>query len=524
MNSTGFPGCLMSPAVFPHPAAHIECIETHISWVILAGEYAYKIKKPVDLGFLDFSTLARRRAACEEELRINRRSAPMLYEAVVGIGGDPVRVLQDAGSDAVEYAVRMRRFSHTSLLAAMLETGVDAAALMERLAVHVADFHAAATIASADGEYGTSESVYRPVTQNVAQIRARIDAPDMQDMLDKVEQWSASEFAALRELLSVRRAAGWVRECHGDLHLGNIVVLEGQPLLFDAIEFNPALRWIDVMADVAFLVMDLQARGRADLGWRFLNAWLEKTGDYEGLRLLPFYLSYRAMVRAKVAAIRVEQLQGAAREAAVAECRRYLELAASYAVPARTALVITHGISGSGKTTHSQHLMDAYGLIRVRADVERKRLYGLTSTQSSAGVPGGIYSAQANQRVQDRLEVLARQVLQAGFPVLVDATHIRRAPREHMYRLAKAMRVPCLVLAFAATPAVLRARAAQRTRQGQDASEADATVVDKQLVACEALEGRERAVALTIDTGREVDWKAVLPQFAALWARVENET
>lgn len=522
--SINLPVDLMNPTAFPHPAAHVECIETHISWVFLAGDYAYKIKKPVDLGFLDFSTLARRRAACEEELRINRRTAPMLYEAVVGIAESPARIQSSSASEAVEYAVRMRRFSQESLLSALLPSHADMPALVDRLAWHVADFHAGAGVAAADGEYGRADAVYRLVQQNFGMLRERIDAVDMQGLLETVQQWSASAFTSLHDVFAARLAAGWVRECHGDLHLGNIVVLEGQPLLFDAIEFNPALRWIDVMADVAFLVMDLQARGRTDLGWRFLNAWLEKTGDYAGLRLLPFYLSYRAMVRAKVAAIRVEQLQGAAREAAVAECRRYLELAASYAVPARTALVITHGISGSGKTTHSQHLMDAYGLIRVRADVERKRLYGLTSTQSSAGVPGGIYSAQANQRVQDRLEVLARQVLQAGFPVLVDATHIRRAPRERMYRLAKAMRVPCLVLAFAATPAVLRARAAQRTRQGQDASEADATVVDKQLVACEALEGRERAVALTIDTGWEVDWKAVLPQFAALWARVENET
>lgn len=517
------PSDLMSPAAFPHPAAHIECIETHISWVVLAGDYAYKLKKPVDLGFLDFTTLARRRAACEEELRINRRTAPMLYEAVVGIGENPARIQPSSASEAVEYAVRMRRFSQDSLLSALLASHADMPALIDRLAWHVADFHAGAGVAAADGEFGAADTVYRPVQQNFGMFRERFAVVDMQALLETVQQWSTSAFASLHDVFAERLAAGWVRECHGDLHLGNIVVLEGQPLLFDAIEFSPALRWIDVMADVAFLVMDLQARGRADLGWRFLNAWLEKTGDYAGLRLLPFYLTYRAMVRAKVAAIRVEQLQGAAREASMAECRRYLELAVSYTVPARAALVMTHGISGSGKTTHSQYLMDEYGLIRVRADVERKRLHGLTSTQSSAGVSGGIYSAEANHRVQDRLELLAKQVLQAGFPVLVDATHIRKAPRERMYRLAKEMRVPCLVLAFTAPPSVLRARAAQRTAQGVDASEADAAVVNKQLQACEALEDREREVAVTIDTSQTVDWETVLPQFAALWTRVEKE-
>lgn len=198
-------------------------------------------------------------------------------------------------------------------------------------------------------------------------------------------------------------------------------------------------------------------------------------------------------------------------------------LAARYTEPARTALVITHGISGSGKTTHSQHFMDAFGLVRVRADVERKRLYGLAATQSSAGIPGGIYSATANARVQDRLEALAETVLQAGFPVLVDATFIRRAPRERMARLARKMQRPCLVLAFVAPAGVLRRRVAQRSAAGRDASEADASVVDKQLAAFEELAGSEKAAALTIDTSQAINWETVLPEFEALWVRVEKE-
>lgn len=521
------PSDLLNPAVFPHPADHLECIETHISWVILAGDYAYKVKKPLDLGFLDFSTLAKRRAACEEELRINRRTAPMLYEAMVGISDNPVSVQADTEENPIEFAVRMRRFPQSALLAAVLAEHPHAPALMEQLATHVADFHAAAAVADPHGPYGTPASVRAAMEQNVSQLRAHLrshlrphgDDPALLTLLDTVAQWSQSRFDALQTVFAERLAAGWVRECHGDLHLGNIMVQDGQPRLFDALEFNPALRWIDVMADIAFLVMDLHMRGRADLGWHVLNTWLEKTGDYAGLRLLPYYLSCRAIVRAKVAAIRLEQLDGPARDTCLAECRAYLELAASYSVPPQRALIITHGISGSGKTTHSQHLVDACGLIRIRSDVERKRLFGLAATQSSAGIPGGIYTEEANQLTQTRLEMLARTVLDAGYPVLVDATFIRKAPRERMQDLAQAMGVPRLILAFVALPATLRARAAQRAAGAQDASEAHAGVVDSQLQICEGLDENELNTAMTIDTELPPDWELLLPPFRALWAR-----
>jgi len=525
------PSDLLNPAVFPHPADHIECIETHISWVILAGDYAYKIKKPLDLGFLDFSTLAKRRAACEEELRINRRTAPMLYEAMVGIGDNPVSVHADTEGSPIEYAVRMRRFPQSALLAEVLADSPDAPTLIEKLANHVADFHAAAAIADPDGPYGTPGSVHAAMEQNFTQLRSHIsshlrsqisldsDDPALLTLLDTVAQWNQSRFDALQAVFAERLASGWVRECHGDLHLGNIMVLDDQPRLFDALEFNPALRWIDVMADVAFLVMDLHMRGRADLSWHVLNTWLEKTGDYAGLRLLPYYLSNRAIVRAKVAAIRLEQLDGPARDACLAECRAYLELAASYTIPPQLALIITHGISGSGKTTHSQHLVDACGLIRIRSDVERKRLFDLAATQSSAEISGGIYTEEANQLTQTRLEMLARTVLDAGYPVLVDATFIRKAPRERMRDLAQTMDVPLMILAFVASPTTLRARAAQRAVLSQDASEADAGVVDNQLQICEGLDENELKTTMTIDTEHAPDWERLLPQFKALWAR-----
>lgn len=508
------PDDLMHPTVFPHPADNIDCIETHASWVILAGDYAYKIKKPVNFGFLDFSTLEKRRDACEEELRINQRTAPMLYEALVGIRENPAAITQD-NIGAVEYAIRMRRFPQFALLSTVLQNTPDALALTDHLAGHVAGFHAGAGVAPPHSPYGTPESVLAPVQDNFRQLDELIDTPALTQTLRATEEWTRQAFMQLKSDFARRRQDGHVRECHGDMHLGNIVVLDGNPVLFDALEFNASLRWIDVISDVAFLVMDLQMSGRPDLGWHFLNRWLEHSGDYAGLKLLPWYLCYRAMVRAKVAALRLAQVEGDARNAVQAQCQSYLELAARYTRPRERALVITHGISGSGKTRHSQVVTDQCGLIRIRADVERKRLFGLMATESSRHIPGGIYTEEANHRTQRHLEQQARMVLQAGFPVLVDATFIRHAPRESMRAVASSMQVPWFVLAFEAAPDLLRERAERRAAKAQDASEAGAEIVNHQLASLEPLTPEERQHSLAIATDTSPDWSRLLPTFFA---------
>lgn len=506
------PDDLMHSALYPHDASAIECIETHASWVILAGAYAYKIKKPVNFGFLDFSTPTLRRAACEEELRLNRRTAPRLYEALVAIGDQPV-ALDDPRQDAVEYAVRMKRFQQSALLATVLDHHDQPLHLLESLAQHIADFHAAAGIAGAGSEWGSSASIWQPAQDNLRQLRESTgDASVLADVA-AVDAWMHTTFARLEPVLAQRQRGGRVRECHGDLHLGNIIVLDDTPVLFDALEFNPSLRWIDVMSDIAFLVMDLQARGRAPESWHLLNAWLERNGDYEGLQVLPWYLCYRAMVRAKVAALRLPQLPPQARASALEECRRYTAMARHYTLEHNKALVITHGISGSGKTTHSQRLADHFGLIRIRADVERKRLFGLAATASSQGVTGGIYHDQANRQTQERLEQLARAVLAAGYPVLVDATFIRREPRDRMKTVADAMQVSWFVLGFTAAPDVMRERARRRSTLAQDASEANADVVNLQLAALEPLTPEEQSHALIIATDTQPDWSSLFPAF-----------
>ncbi|OPZ05351.1 MAG: hypothetical protein BWZ09_01185 [Alphaproteobacteria bacterium ADurb.BinA305] len=363
--------------------------------------------------------------------------------------------------------------------------------------------------------------MHAPVRQNFAQMREHLDPgvhADLLAMLARVEAWAEAQYAALAPVFAVRLAEGRVRECHGDLHLGNLVVLDGEPRLFDAIEFSAELRWTDVVADVAFLVMDLQARGRAELGWRFLNAWLERCGDYAGLRVLPYYLSYRAMVRAKIAAIRASQLDGAARSESVDECRRYLALAEAQRALGAPALLVACGVAGAGKTSQSQALVEAGGVIRVRADVERKRLAGLAAEATSgSGLGGGLYTPEATARTYARLAELARVVLEAGRPVLVDATFLKRAQRTAFAGLAQELGVPFAILAFDAPEDVLRARVRARLAAGGDASEADEAVLEAQLRSREGFAAEELARVLPIDTRSVPDWRSLLPALSRLW-------
>lgn len=511
--SLRLPNDLLTASVFPHPAHDMACIETHASWVILAGDYAYKIKKPVNFGFLDFSTQEKRLAACQEEMRINRRTAPQLYDALVSIQENPASISGTLTGNGVETAIRMKRFSQSALLSHALSSMQDATPLMEALAQHVAGFHHTAAHAPVDGSYGTPEAVLSPVAQNIQQLRNNLEDAELLTLVDHVAQWVDRTFPMLKPVFSSRLANGHVRECHGDMHRGNIIVLDGNPVLFDALEFNASLRWIDVISDVAFLVMDMEADHHGPWGWHFLNQWLEETGDYASLTLLPWYLCYRAMVRAKVAALRLKQLTGETCVAARNECLRYLQLAAHYTQPRDAVLLLTHGISGSGKTTHSHYLVDHAGLIRIRADVERKRLFGLGATETSRHIPGGIYHEEANRRTQERLESLARTVLTAGYPALVDATFIRHEPRDRMKALASVLQIPWYILAFSAAPALMRQRAAQRATQASDASEANEDIVDKQLAALEPLNTEEESQAIVINTDTPPDWSSLFPRF-----------
>ena len=497
---------LHRPACYGHPVRKIELIETHISWVFLTGAYAYKIKKPLNLGFLDFSTLGKRRFFCQEELRLNRRLAPSLYLEVVPITGSSSAPMLGGTGEAIEYAVKMVQFPEAARLDRMLARGELHVEHVDRLAQELAEFHGRVAVAGADQPFGDPEHVLEPVAQNFTQIRARIETQD-RTPLRRLEIWSAMSFGGLRKIFENRKRHGCVRECHGDAHLANMVWLDSRVTLFDCLEFSDNLRWIDVMSELAFLVMDLDDRGRSDLARRALNTYLEQSGDYAGLAVFRFYQVYRALVRAKVACIRLSQdgLSDVEKNRGREEYRGYAQLAERYTQPPPAALIITHGLSGSGKTWLSQQLLESLGAIRVRSDIERKRLHGLApSEHSGSGIDSGIYSSDASQRTYAHLAQLATMILRAGHSVIVDAAFLQRAQRDRLRAVAEQEHAVFVILDIQTPENTLHARLLQRQQQKSEASEAGLTVLQHQLTIQEPLSDDERGHALTIDGAKTI--------------------
>ncbi|HET7763964.1 MAG TPA: AAA family ATPase [Burkholderiales bacterium] len=493
---------LHEPGCYPHPADRIELIETHISRVFLAGDYAYKVKKPVSLAFLDFGTLEARRFYCEEELRLNRRTAADLYLRVVPITRGPSGVRVDGEGEPIEYALEMRRFPQEALADSLARRRGLGAPQIDAIAAAVADFHAAIPAAPDGSEHGTPERVAATALASFTQLDAYVADAAQKEALGELREWTAREGERLRGVFAARKRDGFVRECHGDLHLGNIAFLEGRPVPFDCIEFDPALRWIDVINEVAFLAMDLFEHGLSPAAWRVLNAYLGATGDYAGVRVLRYYLVYRAMVRALVACIREHQPGSAVGQGrAHREFWTYLALARSLAAPRRPALMLMHGLSGSGKTTVSQTLLEELGAVRVRSDVERKRLHGLAAgARTRAGLSGGIYAPESTRLTYDRLKSAARDIVESGYRAIVDAAFLRRAERDAFRTLARDAGAAFLIVACEAPQEVLRERVATREKAARDASEAGAAVLDDQLATSEPLGENELACAVRVET------------------------
>jgi aminoglycoside phosphotransferase family enzyme/predicted kinase len=494
---------LQDTQCYPHPADKVEVIETHISWVLLAGDYAYKVKRAVNLGFLDYSTLERRHLCCDEELRLNRRTAPQLYLDVIPIGGSADAPVFGA-QPVIEYAVKMQRFAADALMDQRLMQGQVDAHHIDTLAAVIARFHAGLPKDAPPAGCGTPAAIEAAAMQNYVQLRSLLTGKADRERIAQLEAATEAEFTECLATFIRRRARGFVRECHGDLHLGNIVLQGNEPVPFDCIEFDPALRWIDVMSEIAFTMMDLLHRNHADLAWRLLNAWLEATGDYEGLPLLRFYLAYRAAVRAKVSAIRAGQEDTPVRErkADLAACHRYLDLAGRSLAQYSPALIITHGLPGSGKTTFSQYALQRLGAVRLRSDVERKRLFGLGALESSRAKAGDIYGADATQLTYARLYELARQLLAEGYTVIVDAAFLKRAERDSFRDLAREESVPFVIATLHAPVDALRQRIRQRRN---DASEADVAVLEKLSVVQEVLTPEELRSAVRFTTEEAPD-------------------
>ncbi|MDN8615216.1 AAA family ATPase [Variovorax ginsengisoli] len=488
----------------------VPLIETHISWVLLTDRLAYKLKKPVGLPFVDFRTLAARKHFCEEELRLNRRLAPEIYIDVTAVCGTSDAPRLGAGVP-IDYVVRMRRFPEASLLRNLVLDGRLQIDQLARFAQRLAGFHERADAVALSSGFGTPEQVLRAMQTALAGLADEtVGAP-----LAALRAWVDAQGSALWTAWAERHCKRFVRECHGDLHLSNVVLIDDELTAFDCIEFDPALRWIDVMSDVAFLSMDFKAHGRADLAHRFLDVYLQHTGDYAAIPVLRAYEVYRALVRAMVARLRDRECGDRATTAGP----DYLACAAGLAGQAgrpTARLMITHGLSGSGKTTIATEMLASAGAIRIRSDVERKRLFGLQPLHRSMDLGHDIYTPDATRRTFDRLWACARTALQAGYPVIVDAAFLRRDERLAFRALAIELGVPFAILHCEATPAQLRERVAARQSSGNDASEATLPVLERQLATHEPLDEGERATTFHVVSDASLKIAPLVDRWLAL--------
>lgn len=466
--------------------------DTHISRVLVAGKYAYKFKKALRLPFLDFSTLEARRFYCQEEWRLNRRLAPQLYIDVVPVTGDVATPVIGGTGPPIEYAVRMQAFDQQALWRFRLTQGLLGPDEVDKLAHRLAQVHAQAPRAGGGTGWGSSQTIGTVFADTLAELSALVKYHDGREALSAVRDWEARQCARLGEVFARRKAQGMIRECHGDLHCGNVLTLNGEVQVFDCIEFNESLRWIDVMDDLAFIHMDLAFCGRRDLAARLLSQYMEISGDYQGLAVLPYYRVHRALVRAKVMLLQACQADVAAN--GKASLRRdalaYLSFAQACTRRRPAAVMITHGYSGSGKTRFARHVVQLLDAIQLRSDVERKRLHGRQP----------LYSDTATRRTYDRLRALSRDIVDAGWPVIVDATFLSAAHRDAFRSLAAGMGVPFFIFDLRASRELMASRIAIRQRSGLDASDAGVAILERQIRDAQALDDSASVIVVDMET------------------------
>ena len=476
---------LLDPQAYPHPTGQVKAIETHISLIFLAGEFAYKIKKPIQTSFLDYRTLAQRKAMCEKELLINQRFAPELYLDVVPIVCDEQLLRVNVPGEPVEYAVLMHRFAESAVLHDRLRSGQVQVEDMSRLAQSIAMFHQSAERRPSNSSYGSIDGLRAFAETNLEYLRGRYPAP-WNAMIEELDRWTHQSLDTLRSQFEHRQVDS-IRACHGDLHLSNILDWNGKMMPFDGIEFNEDLRWIDVLSDIAFTYMDLSYHGRSDLASRLMNDYLELTDNYADVAILRWYAVYRALVRAMVAGIRSDQVSNPEdRKTAQADVLKHIELAMRLrSGEVKPKLWITMGVSGSGKSRGSLPWISSLPAIRLRSDALRKSMFPQDET---AGDRQSRYAPAASQAVYERLASLSRVLVENHFSVIVDATFLRKVDRLWFREIANQLGAEFGILAFEAPPAELARRIEHRRTYEHDPSEATVEVLEQQLAIAEPLD------------------------------------
>jgi uncharacterized protein len=526
---------LLEPGAYPHPVDGIELVTTHISWVLLAGEYAYKIKRPVRYAFIDLTSLERRRFLCEEEVRLNRRFAPELYLDVCRVvrteGAARMEAPESASAPAsgpneatLEHAVRMRRFARAEELDRLLAGhGIEPYEL-ETFGHELARIHASLPAASAASSWGRPEDIQAQLLRNLLECADAAAVFDSSDQILALRDRMQTKLAASAAWMAARRSNGRIRECHGDLHSRNIVRVRGRLLAFDCLEYEPAWRWIDTADEIAFLTSDLQARGWPLHAHAFRGGYLAESGDYHGCRLLGLYEAHRALVRAKVAALAAQAGQADAGGALRGEHLRLVTFAAGALAPRMPRLLLMSGLSGSGKTWLARQLAERLSAVHIRSDMERKRRAGLRElAPSHSQVAEGLYSAEVTATVYAELAQAAENVLGGGIPTIVDATFLERAWRARFAELAARCGAALQLILCEASEPVLRARIEARGRRGSDASEADLGVLTWQLAHAEPPTADEGIDVIRVNTARADALDLTMRSIGAVTPDVSNQ-
>ncbi|MDQ6992328.1 MAG: AAA family ATPase [Mariprofundus sp.] len=446
-------------------------IQTHISWVFLSGCYAYKLKKPVQFDFLDFSTLALRKHYCEQELRLNRRLAPEIYLAVLPVYQHNNALSLTIPGTIVDYCLKMHRFEQTNLLAEQLEQGSFNPAWMDALAYDIHHFHQQQP--SVDiAHFNAQQMLEAHITSNLNVASAHIPEALAQQTWQQLSHYAKQTLTTYAPQLQHRAEYGYIRCCHGDLHLNNITLIHGNPRAFDCIEFNEQFATIDTLNDVAFLIMDCAAHQRLDLGMRFLSRYLEYSNDYQDLALLNLYLFYRATVRGKVACLLAEEIQQPRQK--LNEARSYFNLAATYTQNVKPRLFAIGGLSGSGKSHLALLGAGFEQAVVIRSDATRKRI--------AHNHPAlALYSSQMNQHTYQAIIEAGYSALTAGFSVILDAAFLKTEERLQVSMLADQCHIALYFYWLDIATATLRTRISQRQHDGSDISDADETVLQQQL-------------------------------------------
>ncbi|AVZ30271.1 AAA family ATPase [Nodularia spumigena] len=488
---------MLQPGFYPHKVTEpIQLIQTHISYVLLTGDYAYKLKKAVNFGFLDFSTLEKRKHFCQEELRLNQRGAAQLYLEVL-----PVTMVDEqhhlAGTGkAVEYALKMRQFPQEFLFSTLFEQGKLNETHLEDLGKVVAQYHAKSATDDYIRSFGEVPQVRAAIDENYQQTEKYIGGPQTPKQFQETKKYTDNFFVERPELFTSRVENNYIRECHGDLHMRNIALWNDKITLFDCIEFNEPFRFVDVMYDVAFTVMDLEARHSPNLANAFLNTYVEQTGDWEGLQVLPLYLSRQAYVRAKVTSFLLDDpsIPETVKEEAAKTAAQYYTQAWEYTKPKAGKLILMSGVSGSGKSTTAKYLARELQAIQIRSDAVRKHLGGI-----SLGERGGddLYTPEMTQKTYARLLNLGIILAQQGFHVILDAKYDKQHLRQDAIAQAEKHQLPLQIIYCTAPLEVVQERLANRTG---DIADATVDLLTSQLQQAEAFTAAEKPYVQIWDT------------------------